>query len=888
MINIFKKVILYVIIVLAGIFLITDIYHRTERYLRSNLILQSELALKTLDCENIKALKGSAEDINLPEYLALTETMSFIHSKNKNFHFFYILRLDENRDFIVAFGNVHENAPDYVQMVPGELFHKTHPVMFDLMDDIVQNYTIFTHDKWGTWLSSGLQIRDPETGEIIGLFGIERDVKEWKRFVIERISYPAIIIIILICLIIVCLKYIQSKEIFFSIVQRMHTHREAIDKLTLMDIFSLLGFEQSLQAICKQTAETMCVDFVSIWLVSFDKKYLTCITRYDATDRSFSQSESINIIDDLPFIEYIQREKVVAISNVHEKSPFKEFYEKNEAITKRVKSLLTSVILPKELYKGLLVIETNTTQRDWFTDEEVFADNIAAVIGQMFNRHYKDKAELELYESNLRFLNTMESILEGFIYFTKEFEHKFVNKKAYQILNITPEMVENHSIISVIPEDIATLFSSFLMTALKENKDIVHTEFIQSLNEWIEFRIYPTKNDVSLFFSDVTHEKMSERAFIENQKSIAVGEMAHAFSHDFNNYLQVIMGNIQVLEELLKSRSDLTQYIQTIQDMTSDAATRVVLPEKFSGAQKSVTKYERVNLVTIASRALMQATTVWEKDIDNRKNDIIIEENLLPVPDTLGNDGELRTVLYGLIKNSFDAMPEGGTITVETGIKPEGIYLHISDTGIGMTEEVRNKIFQPFFSTKSFNIGKGLNLFSAYNIIKEHSGSLNLLFSEKDVGTKFEILLPFHEFLEELAIVKVERADETEDKAKTPGKKSDLRILWVDDDEMIRSIIEDFVEVIGYSVTLAENGEHALEIMAENDFNILITDIGMPKMSGWQLIERVNELYPNKMKIYVVSGWGNQISDEEKDKFGVEIVLSKPVKLSQLKSILEQ
>jgi CheY-like chemotaxis protein len=221
-------------------------------------------------------------------------------------------------------------------------------------------------------------------------------------------------------------------------------------------------------------------------------------------------------------------------------------------------------------------------------------------------------------------------------------------------------------------------------------------------------------------------------------------------------------------------------------------------------------------------------------------------------------------------------MPKGGEITIETGIKPEGVSVIITDTGEGMSPDTASRIFEPFFTTRGYATGKGLGLCDVHNIMHEHSGTVAVHSTKLGEGSCFEIILPFHDF-----------SQDDENKAKSLSKMTP-NILWVDDEALIREIGFDMLESLNYDATMAESGKQALEFMANNDYDILLSDIGMPEMDGWQLISKVHELYPKKMKIVVISGWGAQITDEQIAKHQVNCVLPKPVKMSELKKVIEE
>jgi CheY-like chemotaxis protein len=233
----------------------------------------------------------------------------------------------------------------------------------------------------------------------------------------------------------------------------------------------------------------------------------------------------------------------------------------------------------------------------------------------------------------------------------------------------------------------------------------------------------------------------------------------------------------------------------------------------------------------------------------------------------------LRTCLVNLVKNSAEAMPDGGRITLSTGEYCSQVYVRVADTGTGMDWETQKKIFQPFYSTKGFESGRGLGMAQVYSTIRDHNGDVYIKESEVGKGTVMEFTLP------------------CTGKKEIPERKSasaagSARILWVDDEEMIRLLGKSMLKTLGHDADMASSGAEALEYLAKgNEYDLVITDVGMPEMSGWQLVEKIkSEGYTTKMA--VLTGWGSEISQEDKDRYNVAYVLGKPVALKDLKALI--
>ncbi|MFC1746192.1 PAS domain S-box protein [Candidatus Riflebacteria bacterium] len=371
--------------------------------------------------------------------------------------------------------------------------------------------------------------------------------------------------------------------------------------------------------------------------------------------------------------------------------------------------------------------------------------------------------------------------------------------------------------------------------------------------------------------------KLAEKALIESQRLGAIGEMASAVAHDFNNSLQAIFGNLELtlLEPGLPETAQ--GYLKTLKTAVVDAATRVQMLQRFGGKKRTKSEYNCIDLNTVVSDVIAQSRPLWKDQVEKNGRVISMEPGYGEIPKIAGNDGELRAVVYNIVRNSIEAMPEGGKITFKTGKTEKGVHLTISDTGTGMDEETVARVFQPFYSTMGFEVGRGLGLSGAYSIIKEHDGEIFIKKSIPGKGTSIEIILP--------CLIEKEKEEKMKAIIDCEGC---ARVLWVDDEEKIRISVELLIMKLGHKIDVAASGEEALEYLDKNECDLVITDIGMPGMSGWELADKIKEKFQGKMKVAVVTGWGPQVSEAEKNLHGVGYVLGKPVSQEQIKSLIDE
>ena len=357
---------------------------------------------------------------------------------------------------------------------------------------------------------------------------------------------------------------------------------------------------------------------------------------------------------------------------------------------------------------------------------------------------------------------------------------------------------------------------------------------------------------------DVTTRNRMERQFIESQKMEVLGRLAGGIAHDYNNLLAVILGYAEILEESIEdlnlgqSAESLLRPVTSITTAASRAAelTRQLL----AFARKQVVQPQIINpadvilrLVTMVSPLLgagIECTTILNEDAGNIKID----------------PGQLEQVLMNLTVNARDAMPNGGKVTItldsisvttrrtaDTPNLPAGDYIVIgvTDTGMGMSAEIKQKVFEPFFTTKAIGKGTGLGLATSFGIVKQANGEITIE-SVPEVGTSFRIFLP-----------KVtETASQDTGTALNNRPSGTETVLLVDDDNSVRELHCNVLTRLGYRVLQAENGAEALKILAEENptVEIVVTDAIMPVMSGGDLAATCREAYPH-LPIIIASGF---------------------------------
>jgi len=557
-----------------------------------------------------------------------------------------------------------------------------------------------------------------------------------------------------------------------------------------------------------------------------------------------------------------------------------------------LKFVLDQLVNPEEFLqevKRLYSTDELTNDTLTFKDGRFFERRSAPLIvkGEMKGRvwSFSDVTSRRQAEEQLKLLkHSIDIHYDGAYWMDTDNKFFYVNDTGCKALGYTKEELIGKTVKEVNPQATDEVMKH-VWDCLRKNGFYSH-ESLHHRKDGSKFPVEVVSTYVNFggseyncgFARDITDRKQAEKALIENQRLSAIGEMTSSIAHDFNNSLQSIYGSVELTLLNPNLPEDTIEYLKTIRTSASDAAKRIQQIQRFGGKKHQLNQYFPVDINTLITDVINQTRPLWKDDAEKKGILFSFKMRYNKVPKILGNDGELRTAFYNIIKNSIESMPDGGILTIEIDEKTDGVFVIFTDTGIGMNEENRERIFQPFYTTKGFDVGRGLGMSGVYSIINEHAGKISVLNTAPGKGTSIEIVFPF--------LKEQEKIIEKEIKGNLSDIKSSLKVLWVEDDELIRMNAGLILKMIGHYVDTASSGKEALEYLEKNIYDIVFTDIGMPVMNGWQLADKINEKGKGKTKVTVVSGWGAEIDDAKKKQHGVEYVLGKPFTLEQLEKLL--
>jgi len=384
---------------------------------------------------------------------------------------------------------------------------------------------------------------------------------------------------------------------------------------------------------------------------------------------------------------------------------------------------------------------------------------------------------------------------------------------------------------------------------------------------------------------DITDQKRNEEMLRNSQKMDAVGQLTGGIAHDFNNLLGVIMGNLELLK---MSLGDKPKQMKRIDSALAGTIRGAQLTRKLLNFSRQSHKGQVVthinsfieNLYELIARSVTAKIQV----------ETHLAENLWPV---MIEPGDFEDAILNLSLNARDAMPKGGLLVIETANKyldanyvsqhpniSEGDYvmISISDTGMGMSEEIRKKIFDPFYTTKEFGKGTGLGLSMVYGFVQRSNGHIQL-YSEEGSGSSFRIYLP--------RIAEEQDAQINEEHGQVEQLRGDETILIVDDEVALSEAAEEYLQMLGYQTLVANSAKEALNILSINDgVDLIFSDVVMPDVDGFELSFAAVKQKPS-IKILLTSGFSSKHMEYANGKQKIylklaEKLLGKPYNLDEL------
>lgn len=351
-----------------------------------------------------------------------------------------------------------------------------------------------------------------------------------------------------------------------------------------------------------------------------------------------------------------------------------------------------------------------------------------------------------------------------------------------------------------------------------------------------------------------------------------LGRMTMGIAHDFNNLLSGILGYTELLKNYAEEEvadPTLSEHLGTVEQAALDGAALIRKIQQYI-RQERQTHFAPLDIPTLIQDCIALTRPYWYNEPRRQGIAIEVEQDYEDVPPVMGSATELREVFLNLILNAVQAMPNGGRLVFRTDETKKGVRIRIKDTGTGMSESVRERIFEPLYTTKG-DRGTGMGLAVSYGIIQEHDGTISVK-SHLGEGTLFEIVVP-----------PAEETDPERSSVPEASSGTSARVLIVDDEEMVRNILVKLLTLKGHDVTPVGSANEALKTLEEQSFDVVFTDLGMPQMNGRQLAHEIRSRFTD-LPIVLLTG-DTEIGEPGAD---VNVVLSKPFKVDQLQDTIQR
>jgi PAS domain S-box-containing protein len=490
------------------------------------------------------------------------------------------------------------------------------------------------------------------------------------------------------------------------------------------------------------------------------------------------------------------------------------------------------------------------------------------------------KAEAKAREHQSLLMNILESARESIYAVDTEGRFQWCNNATVTATGYKSEQLIGHSFLDITFEADRELAQEHFRSTL-EGKPQTYEARFYSRDGDLRYALFDTAplvvdgytTGVLGIARDITEQKQERQRAAQADKLRALGQLASGVAHDFNNALTAILGRAQLMRRQIQDES-LVNNLDVIQTAAEDAAATVRRIQTFA-RQSPAKEFELLDVSSLLRDAIEITRTRWENEARLRGLRYEVELHAICPYHVLGSASELREVFVNLIVNAVDAMPLGGHLSITCERTGEYLCLRFKDNGLGMTEDVRERIFEPFYTTKGAH-GTGLGLAVSYGIIERHEGRISVE-SEVGQGTTFKIEL-----------TAADAAHPREQKSQPLTEGASLKVLVIDDEAFVRDTLADMLLMLGHSVKAVNGGQMGLAALATEEFDLVFTDLSMPEMDGWEVAREIRRRYGSDLSVILVTGHGAGTPIAPNDKHLVNGIIGKPFDFDQVTEIIAQ
>jgi signal transduction histidine kinase len=360
---------------------------------------------------------------------------------------------------------------------------------------------------------------------------------------------------------------------------------------------------------------------------------------------------------------------------------------------------------------------------------------------------------------------------------------------------------------------------------------------------------------------------------LDGDPAKSIIELSSIIGHDLNNTLNAVMLRMSLFSNGSLDREQEANALR-IEQLVERAAASVRRLQEFANAQRPFSEATDLAVMLREQLRALENANNFPPFHSTVKTSLIISTSELPK--VRGNAGEVRYIISTLLHNAQDAMPGGGTVTVEARASSDRVIVTFADEGSGISEDRLANIFDPFFTTKA-SLGSGLGLAGSFGIMSRLGGTISVANRSKGKGAIFTLDFPV--FTDAVPNMKSDYPDQGEP---IEPRSSKQRILVIDDDFDNLEAMKEALEGRGYEVEIALDGKEGLELLRTSPFfDSVICDVGMPIMNGWDVAQEISKVAP-ATRVYMLTGWANEIPQSDPRRAGVEAVIAKPITVEQI------
>jgi PAS domain S-box-containing protein len=642
--------------------------------------------------------------------------------------------------------------------------------------------------------------------------------------------------------------------------KRLEEEKEVVNQVNKL-LASSLDVREVIKAVHAELKRILSSNRMTVTLIDEeDGKF-----RYFALDKDYAAEElSIGVLyptGGTSFEKVVEKGLPMIVSYTDKSDSFLD----QKLLMEGIRS---SLVFPLE-YQGKIIGTLNFGSQEPGRFSEKHFDVLRQIAPGMAISIQNARLLDEIKGSEEKYRTVVEGAHDGIAVIGEDFKFKFVNERLEEILGYSREELVGMDFRNVLTEESKSIvIERYIKWARKEeetpvlefnclrkDKEIKHMEIKNR-----ELRDAKGNRSFVALMRDITEKKKMEEQLLQTEKLRALGEMASGVAHDFNNALAAILGNTQLL--LYSAQEEETrETLKTIEKVARDSAQTVKRLQEFT-RKRARQELFKLDINSIIRDVIDITRPKWKDEAQGKGIQIEMVSQLGDVGDTAGNASEMREVITNIIFNAIEAMPMGGKIELRSFREKENIYIRIADTGIGMDETTRKKIFEPFFTTKPFS-NTGLGLSMSYGIIKRFGGEIKVE-SRVGSGTTFTLILPVT-----LAGAEEKIADSEIKKGKA------ARILVIDDEKTVRDVLAKMLSHANHRVTVATSGEEGVRLFKEQEFDMVLTDLGMPGMSGWEVCKSIKQI-KSSMPVGMITGWGLEVDQGRKEEAGLDFIITKP------------